>query len=326
MMWYRPDRPQHIQLPPADFVGRFSDPAGYVPSAGLEAAINVSLALRKPLLVAGEPGVGKSSLAFHLAWALSLRGPLTFYTKSTSSLQDLFYAFDVVGRLRDAQMSQFVPLTKYISLGPLGQAIYDAQVDVNLRDDVSLRDSREPRSMSVVLIDEIDKAPRDFPNDFLHELEYLSFRIKELDNVEIRSEPQFAPVIVVTTNSERTLPDAFLRRCVFYTIPFPHRAHLSEILYRRLIWRESTHQEDIDSAIEFFTKVRESQRIQKRPGIGELLDWLRVLDIIKMEGTDRPHRSLAALLHSLPALVKTAEDQIYAEFLVKEWVAQFSTS
>jgi MoxR-like ATPase len=308
-MWYPTPDNHYGQLPaPAALLRRQVAAESYVPNDGLADAINVSLALRKPLLLAGEPGVGKSTVAYHLAWALGLPPPHVFNTKSTSSFRDLFYAFDVVSRLRDAQAGVTRGAENYISLGPLGRAIYDAQDKVNLNTPNSIE--RLPPHLSVVLIDELDKAPRDFPNDFLHELEYPSFRIRELGDVEVVADTPLVPVTVITYNAEKLLPDPFLRRCVFHTIPFPSESELKEIVKKTFGLKD----EEIESAISVFLRIRASPRIEKRPGLGELFDWLRVLQLFEVS----VHGSRLSLQRTISSLVKTTEDQLYVGYLLSE--------
>lgn len=257
-MWYEPGRsnvtgPIELALP--TFERGLDDVRLYLPEAGLVDAVNVALAVRKPLLLAGEPGVGKSTLAHHLALTLGLPPPLVFLTKSTSAAQDLFYTFDVVGRLHDAQMASAVDSMRYVSFGPLGQAI------VNGRSSQSEISGLAPlmRNLSVVLIDEIDKAPREFSTDVVLELESLRFQIREI-GVEISADPQWAPIIVITTNSERALPDILLRRCVFYTIPFPSEEHLFQILKARS-FSSGIDSQRLRAALELFQRVRQSPRL-----------------------------------------------------------------
>jgi MoxR-like ATPase len=320
-MWYQPDRPStpvsHAPLP------RFStarlSPADYVPDAAIVNAVNVALVLRKPLLVAGEPGVGKSTLAYHIALLLNLRF-FAFYTKSTSSAQDLLYTYDVVQRLRDAQaVKPTDDPGRYVTLGPLGQAIYDVRNNMDLR--IGPREEPEhtigDSKIAVLLINEIDKGPRDFANDFLQELEFLSFTIKEANDLVITAQPEFAPIVIITTNSERVLPDTLLRRCIFHTILFPSEAHLVEILRRRLVWFDNWRAQEGELALRFFQEIRAAPQIQKRPGISELFDWTHLLAGPDHFSARNQYEKFAS---SLPALIKTEQDLAYTRHLLDEFL------
>ncbi|HEX7842526.1 MAG TPA: MoxR family ATPase [Kofleriaceae bacterium] len=259
----------------------------YVASASLVEAVNIAIALGRPLLVQGDPGCGKTRLANAVAFVLGL--PLEeAYIKSTSRAQDLLYTFDAVRQLYDAQTSKLsIDPVKYVRLGPLGRAIARAAHG----------------RRSVVLLDEIDKADIDFPNDLLWELDRLEFRIPELDNRRYHvpgPSTALRPIVIVTHNEEKPLPNAFLRRCVFYHIEFPtERAFLLRLLTAH------GHGQDkpfADRALEVLLQLR-TLDLTKRPGLSELLDWVGYL-----EAVETPLDQLAELPH-LGILLKQRADQ-----------------
>ena len=213
---------------------RMTDPAGYLADAGLTDAVNVAVTLQQPLLVTGEPGTGKTQLATSVAYELELPPPVTFHTKSTTSIRDLFYSYDSLRHFHDAQFQSGTPeIEDYIEYEGLGLAIL-LGMEPEAADPLlpeALR-GRGP-TRSAVLIDEIDKAPRDVPNDMLNEIENMTFTVKETGRT-FAAPDHLLPIVIVTSNSEKTLPDAFLRRCVFYHITFPDRDRLREIVANRL--------------------------------------------------------------------------------------------
>lgn len=230
----------------------------YLAGQDLQDAVNLAIALGRPLLLQGDPGTGKTRLAHAVADALGL--PLEeAYVKSTSRAQDLLYTYDAIRRLYDAQVSGQLA-DDYVRLGPLGRAIERAQAG----------------QRSVVLIDEIDKADIDFPNDLLHELDQLSFDIPEApqhDYAVPADSPELRPVVIVTNNEEKALPAAFLRRCVFHYIEFPaSKARLDAIL----ALHEITDPELRTGAIEVLLQLR-GLDLAKKPGLAELLDWVAYL-------------------------------------------------
>lgn len=248
----RPDGPaqQPVDLPlpwnaHPDPTDHEQELACYRPDPGLKDAVNAALLLGQPLLLTGEAGAGKTRLAEHLAWQLGLGEPLRFETKTTSQARDLFYLYDALRhfqavQIRDpARSAQAADPLDYFTLNPLGLAILRSQPQTALakRGLLPLLERHGERHTaarrSLVLIDEIDKAPRDFPNDILNEIETLFFRIPELaeriDNVPVRADPALRPVVVITSNSEKHLPEPFLRRCVYYHIPFPDREQMHAI-------------------------------------------------------------------------------------------------
>ena len=268
----------------------------YLASKPLEDAVNLAIALGRPLLLQGDPGAGKTRLAHAVAFALGL--PLEeAYIKSTSRAQDLLYVYDAVRRLYDAQLqhsehpeAQFVRDARhYIRLGPLGRAIARA----------------EHGRRSIVLIDEIDKADIDFPNDLLRELDRLAFDVPEAAGMRYavaEDKPDLRPVIFVTNNEEKTLPAAFLRRCIFHYVEFPDdRSYLEQILALHQVGDPQLRSE----AIGVILRLRELD-LAKKPGLSELLDWVGYLHL-----TNTPAADVANLPH-VGALLKQRSDQIRA--------------
>jgi MoxR-like ATPase len=232
---------------------RFTGTDSYLTSPGLQAAVNCALALERPLLVKGEPGTGKTLLAEAISTALGTQ-LLTWNVKSTTRAQDGLYVYDTVQRLYDSRFGDgdVRDIRRYIRFGPLGEAFRSAE-------------------RVVLLIDEVDKADLEFPNDLLHELDRMRFRILETDE-EVRA--QARPVVVVTSNNEKELPDAFLRRCVFHFIDFPDRELMERIVrvHHPRLEASLTQQ-----ALDVFYQLRDLTRLRKRPSTSELVDWLAVL-------------------------------------------------
>jgi len=296
-----------LQLPVPDR-GQQTDPSGYLVDPQLVDAINVALLLSQPLLLTGEPGTGKTQLAHRLAWELGYGEAIVFNTKSNSSARDLFYTFDTMGRFHAAQTREGSAANiDYLHYNALGLAILQS----NPREVVAAALPADmlhtgPRR-SVVLIDEIDKAPRDFPNDLLHEVDAMAFRIPEIGNLELRAERSMRPVLVLTSNSERNLPDAFLRRCVFYNIPFPDRARLADIIQTRLPALKDGASPLLDSALDFFLELRQ-MGLRKPPSTAELINWLHSL-VRSGAAPDKPLKAAGeALLKSASTLAKTQDD------------------
>jgi MoxR-like ATPase len=232
---------------------QFKGSADYVASSELARAVNVAIALQKPLLIKGEPGTGKTMLAKSVADALG-KDFVVWNIKSTTKAQDGLYVYDTVQRLYDSQFGEgdVKDIAKYIKYGKLGEA-FTAKKQV------------------VLLIDEIDKADLEFPNDLLWELDQMEFYIPETKKT-IKAEHR--PIVIITSNAEKELPDAFLRRCVFHYIAFPDAEKMSEIV--------RVHYPDIERnvlarATEKFYEIREMKELQKRPSTSELLDWLKAL-------------------------------------------------
>jgi MoxR-like ATPase len=294
---------------------RYGRPWDYIAERGLVNAMNAALLLRRPLMLTGEPGTGKSQLAYSLAWELQLGEPLKFETKSTSVARDLFYISDSLGRFQNSRGTD--PLS-YISYNSLGIAILRANDEFSVAKFLPAGFIHGGRRRSVVLIDEVDKAPRDFPNDILNELEDLHFSVPELSNEPVSAALEESPVVIVTSNSEKDLPDAFLRRCIYYNVPFPQRDTLADIIAKRLGEFSGQSSELLNSSLDLFFKLREqSTQLRKPPATAELLDWL--IAMRSLIGEEDRGFSEALVYSTLSTLVKTAEDQERASKVVERW-------
>ena len=233
----------------------FTGSDNYVVTDELMNAVNVSIALKKPLLIKGEPGTGKTMLAEAISQALDM-DLIIWSIKSTTKAKDGLYVYDTVQRLYDSQFGEgdVKDIAQYIKLGKLGEAFTsDRQV--------------------VLLIDEIDKADLEFPNDLLWELDKMEFYINETKET---IKTKHRPIVIITSNAEKELPDAFLRRCIFHYIEFPNEDKMADII--------RVHYGDIDkklmtNALEAFYKIRGMKDLQKRPSTSELLDWIQALMI-----------------------------------------------
>jgi MoxR-like ATPase len=232
---------------------RFQGTDRYVATDALKMAVNAALVLQRPLLVKGEPGTGKTLLAEEVARALG-RPLLQWHIKSTTKAQQGLYEYDAVSRLRDSQLgdARVHDIHHYIVRGVLWQAF-------------------ESDTPCVVLIDEIDKADIEFPNDLLRELDRMEFHVYETrQTVQARHRP----LILITSNNEKDLPDAFLRRCFFHYIEFPDRATLTEIV---AVHFPALREDVLGAALDVFFRLREVPGLKKRPSTSEFLDWLRLL-------------------------------------------------
>lgn len=283
---------------------RLHDPKLYKPSKGLEDAIEVALLLGQPLLVTGEPGTGKTELARYIADHYGLDKPLIFNAQTSSVANDLFYKYDALAHFQYSHNQSAAALSlaevehKFIRYQALGEAI-------------------RAKNRRVVLIDEVDKAPRDLPNDVLAAIEKLEFRVPEVDKT-YSAQSENRPIIVLTSNSEKNLPDAFLRRVVYYHIPFPKAAELLDILHSKL-GSDAENQMPgydktaLDPLVAHFEEIRESKQLRKNPATAELIQWVSllhhlgfdpgVLDAGKLSAENR-----ALLLKSYPVLAKNKDD------------------
>ncbi len=272
---------------------RFTGTQNYIATDDLMMAVNAAIALERPLLIKGEPGTGKTMLAMEVAEALK-RPLIQWHIKSTSKAQQGLYEYDAVSRLRDSQLGdpRVHDIANYIKKGPLWEAFsHDGPC--------------------VVLIDEIDKADIEFPNDLLRELDRMEFYVYELQQL-IKAKTR--PTIIITSNNEKELPDAFLRRCFFHYIRFPDKDVLEQIV--------NVHYPDIKKtllreALEAFFEMREVPGLKKKPSTSEFLDWLKLLvaeDISEETLRSRNQTKIIPPLHG--ALLKNEQDVHLFERLV----------
>ena len=316
-----------------------SNPKNYIADQGLVKAVNVAILMGQPLLLTGDPGTGKTQLAYRIAWELGL-DLFKFETKSNSQARDLFYHYDTLGRFHAVQCSItdskndfqkdnvidghiineidcndnkkdtalvkkntfYVNKQDFITYNALGLALINANNYEDVCNVLPASFQHSGPKRSVVLIDEIDKAPRDFPNDILNEIENMYFRIPELgnsivelnnkekkSNLEInnkdkQSNKSLHPVIIITSNSEKHLPAPFLRRCAYYNIPFPDKETMIEIVEKRLkdipVYinkNKNINEFFISDAVEFFIEIRKQYETAYKPSTAELILWIAAI-------------------------------------------------
>lgn len=303
---------RNVSLPLFEASTRLHRPEYYLAERGLRDAVNVALALGHPLLITGEAGTGKTQLAASLAYELGLPAPLVFHTKTTSTARDLFYRYDALRHFHDSQFRKDDPGTDaYVTFEALGLAILLSlkPADANAWLPEELR-GRGP-TRSVVLIDEVDKAPRDLPNDVLNEIETMCFSVKETGR-SFAADQHFRPILVLTSNSEKNLPDAFLRRCVFYHISFPEGQRLKEIVQRRLDLSSHFTPAMLENAIRQFGEIR-ALPLRKKPATAECLAWLQILERMEIDVNNLKPGQAEALTFSYSILAKSKEDLILVE-------------
>lgn len=257
----------------------FQGSRDYVASQELMGAVNIAMVLQKPLLIKGEPGTGKTVLAEAIAKSLD-KELIIWNIKSTTKAQDGLYVYDVVQRLYDSQFGEggVDNIEKYVKLGKLGEAFTKEE-------------------QVILLIDEIDKADLEFPNDLLWELDRMEFYIPETGRTVTANH---RPIVIITSNAEKELPDAFLRRCVFHYIEFPDEKLMEEIV--------RVHFPDLDNrllaqVLEAFYRIRSLPQIKKKPSTSEIIDWIQAL----VHGGYDPNKIVKEVPH-LGVLLKKDED------------------
>jgi len=264
---------------------RFQGTQDYVATDDLKIAVNAAIALERPLLIKGEPGTGKTVLAYEVAKALN--APLiTWHIKSTTKAQQGLYEYDAVTRLRDSQLGEerVKDVANYIKKGKLWEAF-------------------EAPERPVLLIDEIDKADIEFPNDLLQELDRMEFYVYETDKT---ISAKVRPVVIITSNNEKELPDAFLRRCFFHYIRFPDEETMNAIVD---VHFPGIKQKLVAEALRIFYDMRKVPGLKKKPSTSELLDWLKLLmveDIDEAALREKDPTKLIPPLHG--ALLKNEQD------------------
>src|SRR5690554_4465809 len=264
---------------------KFTGTDNYVATDDLQMAVNAAITLQRPLLIKGEPGTGKTLLAEEMASSLGMK-LIPWHIKSTTKAQQGLYEYDAVSRLRDSQLGseKVHDISNYIKPGKLWQAFTAEQ-------------------QPVLLIDEIDKADIEFPNDLLHELDQMEFHVYETGE-HVRAEQR--PIVIITSNNEKELPDAFLRRCFFHYIRFPEPETLAAIVD---VHFPNIQPRLLAQALEVFFELREAPRLKKKPSTSELLDWLKLLLAEDMQPEQlREAHDKGGLMPMFGALLKNEQD------------------
>jgi MoxR-like ATPase len=345
------------QAIPDDAPHRPADhPANYAASPDLAHAVNTAIALERPLLVTGNPGTGKSQLAERIAWELNLSPVLRFEAQSLSEANDLFYRFDLIGYLSQLELdkarnreqplqdsarepspssssdpSKPTPSDSFLTLGPLGEAIVRSDPEKHARlliGELALAPETAAAMMprpSVVLIDEIDKASRDFPNDLLNGIERREFGVRELRIPSVAAHKDYPPIVIITSNSERELPAPFLRRCVFFHISDPGPDVLADILIRKFFspsgrkpdGTRETLPKFYQQLLEQFVLFRERpEGLQYPPGTSELIDWTQALRLHNVDPGADLQSQLSHVRETASAVAKHRDDlSALGEFL-----------
>ncbi|MEB3766326.1 MoxR family ATPase [Acinetobacter sp. MD2] len=257
----------------------------YIATEALQLAVNAAIFLQKPLLIKGEPGTGKTLLAEQVAQSLGLK-LITWHVKSTTKAQQGLYEYDAVSRLRDSQLGddRVYDIKNYIRPGKLWEAFQSAE-------------------RCVLLIDEIDKADIEFPNDLLHELDKMSFYVYETDETIQAVE---RPIVIISSNNEKELPDAFLRRCFFHYIDFPDAETMQHIVSAHF---PNIAYDLVQHALAVFFKLRSIPNLKKPPSTSELIDWLSLLMADELAEQQLQHANPQAALPPLyGALIKNEQD------------------
>jgi len=303
----------------------------YFPSAELTAAVDVARLLGKPLLVSGEPGCGKTQLAYSIAADLGLGPVLRFNTKSTSGARDLFYRYDAIGHFRASQLKPedggSADALPHIEVQALGEAILRA-VSVPAKYSALVgSNGGDPSKPCVVLIDEVDKAPRDFPNDLLNQMEDFEFDIPELAKdarfrIPKEDTAKLRPIVIITSNSEKNLPEPFLRRCVYHDIAFPGAEMLRTIVLHQVKGADP-QTPWVKELIEFFLHVRAQfeSRSGHKPATAELIDLARVLQAKGVNGKLKSPASEVTLANWLGVVLKDRDSRQSGAQMVRDWIA-----
>ncbi|MCK9533973.1 MAG: MoxR family ATPase [Pseudomonas sp.] len=271
---------------------KFSGTQSYVATDDLKLAVNAAITLERPLLVKGEPGTGKTMLAEQLAESLGAR-LITWHIKSTTKAHQGLYEYDAVSRLRDSQLNseKVQDVRNYINKGKLWEAF-------------------EAEERVVLLIDEIDKADIEFPNDLLQEIDKMEFYVYETDET---IKAKHRPIIIITSNNEKELPDAFLRRCFFHYIAFPDRSTLQKIVD---VHYPEISQSLVSEALDVFFDVRQIPGLKKKPSTSELVDWLKLLMADNIGEAVLRERDVTKAIPPLAgALIKNEQDVMLLERL-----------